>query len=318
MKFLTILPATLALALVLALAWGASAQDGPLVPPDDPRRPASPVASPGSPTPVPRPSQPTAEPVDDGDEPATPSPTPATPTSAPPAPEPPATPATPPGEQDDAPWAPIGTIEGAWIGVVTSETLNIRQAPSLAAPIIGTSWAGHLVAVYEDVAGDAVDGNTTWYRVGPEQFVSAALIDAFVPPAPPAAYDGHWVDIDLSAFYAIAYDGVTPVYAAIIRSGKPGYETPTGVFTIQARVRSETMDAGTLGVAPGDPEYYYIPDVPYTQYFAAGGYALHGNDWTDPAGFGRPGSHGCVNLLEADAAWFWDFLATGSIVQIHA
>jgi lipoprotein-anchoring transpeptidase ErfK/SrfK len=147
--------------------------------------------------------------------------------------------------------------------------------------------------------------------------VSAAHVAAFVPPAPRAGHAGHWVDINLSASYAVAYDGTTPLYAAIVRTGGPGFETPTGEFTIFHRVESETMDAATVGILPTDPEYYYVPDVRHTQYFAAGGYALHGNHWSPPTAFGQPGSHGCVNLLPPDAAWFWKSLAIGSPVSIH-
>jgi lipoprotein-anchoring transpeptidase ErfK/SrfK len=58
----------------------------------------------------------------------------------------------------------------------------------------------------------------------------------------------------------------------------------------------------------GDGEYgitkrrgegtYQLRDVPYIQYFAAG-YALHGAYWHDV--FGKPRSHGCVNLSPIDA-----------------
>jgi lipoprotein-anchoring transpeptidase ErfK/SrfK len=259
-----------------------------------PDAPATPDTPSGVPT-EPMPDEPDETPTDDGGD----------------------TPAEPAPGASDAPAVAIWTPDGAWFGVVISETLNVRQRPSLDAPIIETSRAGHLVAVYEEVAGDAVDGVPTWYRIGAEPYVSAALVDAFVPPAPHAAYDGHWVDVDLSAFYAIAYDGSIPVYAAIIRPGKAGFETPVGEFTIFSRVEYEVMDGATVGYPPGHPEYYFIPDVPHTQYFAAGGYALHGNYWTSPTEFGAPGSHGCVNLLPADAAFLWNFLTWGSAVSIH-
>lgn len=44
--------------------------------------------------------------------------------------------------------------------------------------------------------------------------------------------------------------------------------------------------------------------MPYVQYFE-GGYAIHGAYWHD--GFGRPKSHGCINLAPEDARrlFFW-------------
>jgi hypothetical protein len=332
MRFLTLIPVTFALVLVLGVALGVSAEDGPLVPPDDPPIVApspTPDASTSLPTPSPRPSQPAQTPT-----PAPAIPTPALPTPTPdptpsPTPEPtapvdpepqqPVDPQPQPGngdggsEQPAAIWPP----DGGWMAVVVSETLNIRQSPSLDAPIVGVSYRRHLVTVYEEVQGDPVDGDTRWYRIGEGRYVSAALVDAFTPPASQRSYDGRWVDINLSAFYAVIYDGATPIYAAIIRTGAPGYETPTGEFTIFRRVASETMDSSTLGVGPDDPDYYYIEDVKYTQYFAEGGYALHGNYWTSPDAWGEAGSHGCINLFDRDAAWFWDLLSYGSVVSIH-
>jgi lipoprotein-anchoring transpeptidase ErfK/SrfK len=44
---------------------------------------------------------------------------------------------------------------------------------------------------------------------------------------------------------------------------------------------------------------------------------LHSNYWTPPDQFGAFGTHGCVGLLKADAAWFWQFLSLTSMVTIH-
>ena len=51
--------------------------------------------------------------------------------------------------------------------------------------------------------------------------------------------------------------------------------------------RPRRWTAATLGYD------YYLPNVPYVMYFYQG-YALHGTYWH--SNFGRPMSHGCVNL----------------------
>lgn len=203
------------------------------------------------------------------------------------------------------------------VGVVTSDTLNIRSAPRLDAPIVGVTYARHPITIDNRVLGDPVDGNPDWFQVGNNQYVSAALVEPLIAPAPKAQHAGHWVDINLTNFYAIAYDGDRPIYAAIIIAGLDDHPTPVGNFTIQYRVRNETMDSATVGVPKGQPGYYYLPNVQYTQYFAAGGYALHGNYWSQPWQYGGFGSHGCINLMNSDAAWFWSFLTDGSAVSIH-
>jgi lipoprotein-anchoring transpeptidase ErfK/SrfK len=50
--------------------------------------------------------------------------------------------------------------------------------------------------------------------------------------------------------------------------------------------------------------HFELRDVPWVQYFE-GGYALHAAYWHDD--FGRPRSHGCVNLSPIDArrVFFW-------------
>ena len=51
-----------------------------------------------------------------------------------------------------------------------------------------------------------------------------------------------------------------------------------------------------------DPWFYYMEDVPYTLYFNDH-MALHGAYWHDEFGYVR--SHGCVNVLAADAQWVY-------------
>lgn len=221
------------------------------------------------------------------------------------------------GPQRDLRWeTAIATDDGGKIGVVLVDGLNIRSAPRLDAPIVDVTYARHTITVYDHVTGDVVENNPVWYRVGTDRYVAAAMVEPLTLPAPPTTFEGHWVDINLSTFYAVGYDGATPRYAALIIAGIDDL-TPVGTFEILRRVRSDTMDAATLGVPEDHPDYYYLPNVEYVQYFKEGGYALHGSYWNDPASFGSFASHGCINLLNADAAWFWDFLDHGSVVNIH-
>lgn len=244
----------------------------------------------------------------------TPTAPPATPTPEP-APEEPTEPEQPAVLNGDPYWhQAIVTPDGAYMGVVTATGLNIRSEPSPDAPVVDTTYARHLVTAYDTAWDEA--SQSLWYRIGDGRYVAADYVEPFIPPTPPETYDGQWVDVNLTDFYAVAYDGATPVYAAIITAGKDD-QTPLGVYSIKYRVRIGDMDAATLGVAKDDPDYYFQPDVEYAQYFKAGGFAIHGNYWVPPSQFGGFSSHGCVGLLNADAAWFWDFLSKGSTVSIH-
>jgi LysM repeat protein len=113
-----------------------------------------------------------------------------------------------------------------------------------------------------------------------------------------------WIDVDLSSQSVRAYQGNTVVRSMIVSTGIARYPTPTGRFTIYAKYPSVTM-SGTG---------YYLPGVPHTMYFYRG-YALHGTYWHN--NFGRPMSHGCINLTRADAAWLYSWASVGTLVVIH-
>jgi hypothetical protein len=292
-----------------AVAQQAVSHDAP--PPPAPTPILTPVPTePDAPLPIPIPEA-TPEPV------VTPEP-PATPTPEPPAPAPSPTPPSTGGPHLDPGWQyAMETPDGRTVGTVAVDSLNVRSEPSLNAPIIDTVYRRHPVFVEAMVEGDPVENAGIWYQIGPSRFVSAMYVEPFIPSATVAGYSGNWLDINLSTQYAVAYQDGTPVHVAIIISGKPGWESPVGEHIIFHRVASETMDGATVGIPKGSPEYYYLPDVKYTQYFAVGGFAIHTNYWSDPWQFGQPGSHGCINLREADAAFMWDFLSNGSPVSVH-
>ncbi|MDL1894672.1 L,D-transpeptidase [Anaerolineae bacterium CFX7] len=44
-------------------------------------------------------------------------------------------------------------------------------------------------------------------------------------------------------------------------------------------------------------------------------YAIHGTYWHN--NFGRPMSHGCVNMTLADAKWFYQWASVGTLVVAH-
>lgn len=125
-----------------------------------------------------------------------------------------------------------------------------------------------------------------------------------VPPISSAPTDGKWIDIDLSDQRLVAYVGTVPVYAIRVSAGLPRTPTPKGEFFIYRKLTSTTM------AGPG----YYLPDVPWTMYFYKS-YAIHGTYWHN--NFGRPMSHGCVNLPTPDAKWLFDWTPEETLVVIH-
>jgi len=113
-----------------------------------------------------------------------------------------------------------------------------------------------------------------------------------------------WIEVILSRQRLIAWQGNVPVRSMVVSTGIPRYPTPPGRFRIYAKYPSVTM------AGPG----YYLPGVPHTMFFYRG-YAIHGTYWHN--NFGRPMSHGCVNLTRSDAAWLYSWAPVRTLVVIH-
>lgn len=103
-----------------------------------------------------------------------------------------------------------------------------------------------------------------------------------------------WVHVDLDEQTLTAYEGDRLVFATLVSTGKPGWETPSGVFRVWLKVRHGQMH--------GHRTRYLVEEVPDILYFGKD-VALHAAVWHDR--FGMPVSHGCVNLSLADGEWLF-------------
>lgn len=109
----------------------------------------------------------------------------------------------------------------------------------------------------------------------------------------------HWIYVSLISQTLVLYEGNRPVYVTLVSTGRDGMgdpkttlSTPQGTFRIFQKHVTTTMDSDVA-----DKEFE-LRDVPWVMYFK-GGYALHAAYWHDD--FGRPRSHGCINLSPIDA-----------------
>jgi hypothetical protein len=144
-----------------------------------------------------------------------------------------------------------------------------------------------------------------------------------------AQQGGKWIDVNITKQVLVAYEGTKMVFATLVSSGEDGLGEPEegtatkrGIFRIHTKHVTTTMDSEVVG------EEFELRDVPYVQYFE-GGYAIHGAYWHDD--FGRPKSHGCINLAPEDARrlFYWtdppvpdgwhgvSVSLTGTIVFVH-
>jgi hypothetical protein len=152
-----------------------------------------------------------------------------------------------------------------------------------------------------------------WYRVGPNQWVEQGMLGLIQPKPRPEGVgpNDKWIEIDLYEQTLAAYQGDQLVYATLVSSGLPWWQTEQGLFQIWVKIKQRKMSG-----RDGFPDYYFLEDVPWTMYFN-GSFALHGAYWHDR--FGIKHSHGCVNLSLADAKWLYDWTTpTGDTGYIRA
>jgi lipoprotein-anchoring transpeptidase ErfK/SrfK len=150
--------------------------------------------------------------------------------------------------------------------------------------------------------GKSVTVNGTTYHQTANGFYLRASDVKLARPQPPAdlAPNEKWIDVDLTRQALVAFEGMRPVFATLISSGRRNpndkekdFPTPAGSFRIREKHVTTTMDGDVASDGP-----YSIEDVPWVMYFQ-GSYALHGAFWHDA--FGWPRSHGCVNMSPEDA-----------------
>lgn len=185
-------------------------------------------------------------------------------------------------------------------GFVVADPLNVRAEPGVSDgnPPIGELARYTAVPTLEETK--AHDG--TWYRIGENQWVSAQYVRRIAPVVRPKPIgpNERWIEVNLKEQTLKAYEGSQMVYATLISSGLPRWQTITGLFRIWIKIQHRKMSGGSLE----NGDYYYLADVPWTMYFK-GSYGLHGAYWHDD--FGRPKSHGCVNLSPLDAYWLFQW-----------
>ena len=105
--------------------------------------------------------------------------------------------------------------------------------------------------------------------------------------------------VDLSTQLVTAFEGEKLVFSQRCASGVRGTETPKGEFRTYHKGPSVHMT--NEGDAVESESVYSLPGVPWCSFFTGAGNAFHGAYWHND--YGRPRSHGCVNM-PSEAAKF--------------
>ncbi|MFQ5616842.1 MAG: L,D-transpeptidase family protein [Anaerolineales bacterium] len=160
------------------------------------------------------------------------------------------------------------------------------------------------------------------------------ILDSELTPISPRVPElAKRIDVSLTQQTVTAYEFNRPVFRARVSTGipqedDPGDEIPTdtpiGKHIIDHKRPVRHMGDGEV---TSDPYAYELPGVPWVSYFYSHtGVAFHGTYWHD--NFGKPMSHGCVNMRNEDAKWLfrwtmpgydatkWERLGRGTLVHV--
>ena len=153
----------------------------------------------------------------------------------------------------------------------------------------------------------------TWYGVWDDKFKQLyyaraehlRLIGAeeTAPISPQVSLEEKRIEVWRAAQLVIAYERDEP--ALITKTSTGGrfidgdYTTPSGLYVTSRKRPSRHMASEDLAA----PNSYDLPGVPWVCYITKNGISFHGTFWHND--FGKPRSHGCINLPSAAAQWIY-------------
>jgi len=150
----------------------------------------------------------------------------------------------------------------------------------------------------------------SWYRIwddlrevdyyAPADAFRLLPPDELTPISPEVPLEQKRVEVDLAHQWVKCYEGTELVFTTKISSGwryaSGYYLTPVGDFQTYRKRHSRHMAGGNLATG------YDLPGVPWVAYINNRGISFHGTYWHND--FGRPRSHGCINMAPDAAKWF--------------
>lgn len=130
------------------------------------------------------------------------------------------------------------------------------------------------------------------------------LILTGVPQNPtPTVDDGKQIIVDLSAQKVYVYQDGELLKTFLVSTGIAAYPTRLGAYKIWIKLEKTRM------TGPG----YDLPNVYWTMYFDQGR-GFHAKYWNDI--YGRPSSHGCINMRTEEAKWLYEWALVGTEVLV--
>lgn len=147
-----------------------------------------------------------------------------------------------------------------------------------------------------------------WFAVGPDEWLPEEVLAITHAQVPSEAKACRFLYVDLAEQTLRVYDQCRLVFATLVSTGRESGWTFPGRFAILQK-----FPYIQLTPPPGSLSVYYLEGVPYFMSYS-GDWGFHAAYWHDD--FGKPVSHGCVNLSPADARWLYEWAQLGERVII--
>ena len=108
-----------------------------------------------------------------------------------------------------------------------------------------------------------------------------------------------------------------PVKTLPVSMGDKRFPSAKGYAVLMEKNRFDHFRAASIGLKPDDPAYYGEADVEYTIRLTLSGAYIHQALESAYPYIGNTNvSHGCIGFLPDGAAWVFDNMGTGDVVQI--
>lgn len=166
-------------------------------------------------------------------------------------------------------------------------------------------------SVYRVLEAEQDDAGFLWYKVKDDKkgekpyYVLARHMRCIQPgdlsPIRPGA--DKRIVVTLSEQRIDCYENDELVFSTLTSSGGGGYATPKGDHAAVYKQPSRHMYSDPEEEAFSDPDFFDLPGVPFNIFFTTMGHAIHGTYWHGD--YGRPRSHGCLNVTPEAARWLF-------------
>jgi lipoprotein-anchoring transpeptidase ErfK/SrfK len=121
--------------------------------------------------------------------------------------------------------------------------------------------------------------------------------------------------VDVDAHTLTVYRNGKVARVIPVSTGKAGFLTRNGTKVILEKHTLKIMDAQTIGISPGDPEYYRL-EVPYAMRVTWSGEFVHSAPWSVGSQGRDNVSHGCVGMSPSNAIWLFNMSTVGDVVKV--